>query len=91
MPATRAGVMRTGQLLARLDLSTPPLALRQFVVIFSESWSTEARVAYNAACLAENGERRAAIITKETREVVKLTDESVIAVIEIEEWADGPA
>jgi len=52
------------------------------VVIFPESWSAAAQVAYDAAGLAGDTGRQAAIIAQETGEVVNFDDGSVIKVIE---------
>ncbi len=83
--------MRTGRLHARLDRLAPTVRRGRIVVIFLESWSAAAQVAYDAACLAGDTGRQAAIISQETSEVVDLTDGSVITVIEIRERVDGPA
>lgn len=83
--------MRAVRLHARLDRLTPPPALGRIVVIFPESWSPDTQSAYDVASLAGDTTRQAAVILRETGEVVDFGDGSVIRVIEIRERVDGPA
>lgn len=83
--------MRIGRLHARLDRLTLPPGPGRIMVIYPDSWSAEAQVAYDAACLARDTERQAVVIVRETGEAVEPCDESVITVIEIRVRVDGPA
>jgi hypothetical protein len=83
--------MRGGRLHARLDKLMPPTRLGPIVTIFPEDWSTEAQAGYDEATLAGDTDRRAAIILRETGEVVNFDDGSLIKLIEIRTAGYGPA
>jgi len=83
--------MRTGRLQARLDRLAAPSPLGRIVVIYPVSWSSHSQAEDDAACLAGDTARQAAIIAQETIEVLDLGEGSVITMIEIRERVDGPA
>jgi hypothetical protein len=83
--------MRQGRLQARLDkLMLSPRRLGKMVTIFPDDWPADVQAAYDAASLADDTARMAAIIFGQTGQPVVFDDTLVPDVIEIRTLEYGP-
>jgi exosome complex RNA-binding protein Rrp4 len=84
--------MRRGWLRARLDnLLLPTRKVGTIVTIFPDTWPKDVQAAYDAAALAEDRARMAAIIVQETGEKVDVEDGALLKVIEVRTLDGGSA